>query len=148
MPFGRHGWRGHLRGRGYRITLAREAILNVLDRENKHLSAKEIYIRALNIDPDVGLTTVYRTLEMLSGMGIINKLEIGDKTTRYEINYGNDKKHYHLICVRCGKVIDYEDLEENEKESVKRIHKDVYNKFGFDIKSYEVKYFGICKECK
>ncbi|MDY6787843.1 MAG: Fur family transcriptional regulator [candidate division WOR-3 bacterium] len=137
-----------MRNRGYRMTSAREAILDVLSKETKHLSAKEVYSKVLLIEPGTGLTTVYRTLETLSEMGIVNKIEIGDKTSRYELIREGHRHHHHIICTNCSKVIDYDDFMEEEQEMFCKLEKELEKKYNVDIKGHNVQFFAICKECR
>ena len=78
-------WHGKFRGCGYRVTVAREAILDMLAKTDKHMSAEDIYMKLHPVYPNIGLTTVYRTLDVLSNMALIFKLDIGDGRARYEL---------------------------------------------------------------
>ena len=82
----KHGWyHGKFMSMGYRITIPREAILEVLSSTTAHLSAEDIYLEIHKKYPNVGLTTVYRTLELLGQMGLVQKFDFGDKRGRYEL---------------------------------------------------------------
>ena len=83
MP-GPHKFRHRFEGHVSRWTMPREAILEFLSRSSKHMSAKEIYASLYDTYPGMGLTTVYRTLDLLARMGIITKLTLGDGQSRYE----------------------------------------------------------------
>ncbi|MGD2278938.1 MAG: transcriptional repressor, partial [Candidatus Omnitrophota bacterium] len=69
------GWGRKFRGSGYRMTAPRQAIMHVLSSTDKHLSAEDIYIKVHKTYPNVGLTTVYRTLELLTQMGMVLKFD-------------------------------------------------------------------------
>lgn len=144
------GWRRTMRGRGLRITAPREAVMDVLYRKSTHMSAKEIYGEVLKIEPSAGLTTVYRTLEMLADMGIVSRVEIGDKTTRYEIkdDSAGTAHHHHIICTNCRKVIDYSDFSDEEVELFSKMTKNIEKKFNIKITGHNVQFFGICLEHK
>ncbi|MGB3114427.1 MAG: Fur family transcriptional regulator, partial [Candidatus Omnitrophota bacterium] len=88
---GRPWMHGRFRGHGYRLTMPRKAILEVLSKAEKHLSAEEVYLRVHKIYPNVGLTTVYRTLELLVQMGVIYKFDFGDGRARYELTVGPER---------------------------------------------------------
>ena len=102
-------WDGRFRGCGYRMTVPRQSILDVLSKTSKHLSAEDVYMAVHKIYPNVGLTTVYRTLELLVQMGLVFKFDFGDKRARYELTEGpkGARHHHHLICTACGRVVDY-----------------------------------------
>ena len=69
-------WHGRFKTCGYRLTIPRQAIFDVLHRTSKHLSAEDIYLAVHKVYPAVGLTTVYRTLDLLIQMGVIFKLRV------------------------------------------------------------------------
>jgi len=121
---GNQGWRDRLAGRGARITGPRSVIIGVMQESEGHLSASEIYIRAHEINPGIGLTTVYRTLDILSQAGIVQKFDFGDGTARFELSDDPDSSghhHHHLVCRACGKIIDYTDFIKEEIEFIKKI---------------------------
>ena len=142
-------WHGEFRGCGYRMTMPREIILRELDSSTDHLSAEDIYIRVHRIYPAIGLTTVYRTLDLLVNMGLVAKFEFGDGRARYELTKGSKEPmhHHHLICTNCGRVINYTDYMEEEKELIKKIEKALSKKYHFEIKNHNVQFYGLCSIC-
>jgi len=88
-------WHGEFRGCGYRITIPRQTILQVLDESKEHLSAEDIYLKVHSIYPAIGLTTVYRTLDLLINMGLIFKFDFGDGRARYELARGTKEPSHH-----------------------------------------------------
>lgn len=143
-------WHGRFRGCGYRITVGREAILEILTRADKHLSAEDIYLKVHAAYPAIGLTTVYRTLEILVNLGLVSKFDFGDGRARYELAEGSKKSahHHHLICTRCRRVIDYTDFMDDEAEFLERAEKGLAQKYGFDITSHLIQFYGLCEKCK
>ena len=85
---GRHWCHGRVRGCGFRMTMGREAVLDVLSRTEDHLSAEDIYMRVHETYPAIGLTSVYRTLDMLVNIGLVYKFDFGDGRARFEIAEG------------------------------------------------------------
>jgi len=153
MP-GRNGmgppwWHGRFRGCGYRLTIPREVILDVLSKTSKHLSAEDIYLEVHKSYPVVGLTTVYRTLELLTNMGLISKFDFGDGKARYELSIGpkGTRHHHHLVCSECGRVIDYIDFIDDEKELLGQIEKGLSKKFKFKITNHLIQFYGLCEKC-
>ncbi|MDD5081564.1 MAG: transcriptional repressor, partial [Candidatus Omnitrophica bacterium] len=126
-------WCGRVKGQGYKLTISRQAILEVLSKTSKHLSAEEIYNDVYKIYPGAGLATVYRTLELLVELGLVHKFDFGDGRARYELIEGPEgkKHHHHLICTKCGKIIDYTDFIEDEVELLKKIEKGLSEKYNF-----------------
>lgn len=143
-------WRGRLRGCGYRMTIGREAILDVLTASDKHLSAEDIYRKVTGRCPRIGLTSVYRTLEILVNMGVVCKFDFGDGRARYELAEGSKKgdHHHHLICTNCKRVIDYTDFIDEEVELLKKTEKGLSKKYNFDINSHLIQFYGLCDKCK
>jgi Fur family ferric uptake transcriptional regulator len=133
-----------LRSNEYKMTPKREQVLRVLlENKDKHLSAEEVYNLVKQKAPDVGLATVYRTLELFTSFDIIHSMDFGDGRKRYE--FGSESadghRHHHLICEKCGKIIEMnEDLLEDLEERVTLA-------YDFEVVDHELKVFGRCREC-
>ncbi len=142
-------WHGRFRGCGYRVTLGREAILNCLIKADKHLSAEDIYNEIHKTYPAIGLTTIYRTLEILVNMGLVFKFDFGDGRARYELAEGSKKSHHHhhLVCTRCRRVIDYTDFIDEEIELLRKTEKGLSKKYNFDITNHVIQFYGLCEKC-
>ncbi|MDD4294107.1 MAG: Fur family transcriptional regulator [Candidatus Omnitrophica bacterium] len=143
-------WCGRVKGQGYKLTISRQAILEVLSKTSKHLSAEEIYNDVYKIYPGAGLATVYRTLELLVELGLVHKFDFGDGRARYELIEGPEgkKHHHHLICTKCGKIIDYTDFIEDEVELLKKIEKGLSEKYNFNINDHLIQFTGLCEKCR
>lgn len=128
----------------YKLTPQRQAILQVFfDNPDDHLSAEDVYNLVRSTTPEPGLATVYRTLELLSEMDILKKLDFGDGRSRYEINQTNTPHHHHhLICMGCNVVKEFEDDLMETLETV------IAQKSKFTIIDHHVKFFGYCQECQ
>ena len=146
MPNDQEKFKVLLRTNGLKVTSQRIAILEVLNnRPGKHMTAEEIYDCVRKEYPDIGLATVYRTIQMLSELSLIDKLNLDDGYVRYEIGAKNHENsshhHHHLICLECGNIYAFQDdLLENLEN---RIHETL----GFEVSDHEVKLFGLCKKC-
>ncbi len=143
-------WHGRFRGAGFRITLPRQAILEVLGKTSKHLSAEDIYLAVYKIYPAVGLTTIYRTLELLVQMGLVLKFDFGDGRARYELAAGpkGTRHHHHLVCTNCGRVVDYADFIDDEIELLQQIERGLSKKYNFKITNHLIQFYGLCDKCK
>jgi Fur family ferric uptake transcriptional regulator len=96
-------WHTRFEGRGYRLTTPREATLHVLSNADKYLSSEDIYMTVHRKYPAIGLTTIYRTLDLLVRMGVVFKFGFGDGRAHYELTeHFSNKKHnfqiaYHMM---------------------------------------------------
>lgn len=141
-------WHRRFRGLGYRLTVPRRAILTVLSRTSKHLSAEDIYHTVHKVYPAIGLTTVYRTLELLVQMGLVFKFDFGDGRSRYELATGpNVKHHHHLVCTNCGRIIDYSELINEEVKLLSQVEKTLSKKYSFRINNHQIYFLGLCDRC-
>jgi Fur family ferric uptake transcriptional regulator len=148
MP-GRHHWQHCFRANVPRWTAPRELILNLLSRTKGHMSAKEIYAALTSVQPGLGLTTVYRTMELLYRLGIVQKVASGDGQSRYELKSADKKDHHHhLICTRCGKIINYRDFVLEELELVKKMEDALTKKYSFAIQDHNIEFLGLCEKCR
>ena len=144
-------WEKRLREYHYRLTKPRRSILDVLKKTGEHLSAEEIYQRVYQKYPGIGLTTVYRTLELLVQLGLVLKFEFGDGRSRYELyeEMGSRKgHHHHLICAKCHRVIDYTDFVDEEREFLKKTERALEKRYHFHITNHVIAFYGICEDCQ
>lgn len=137
-------YKDRIKEKGYKITNQREWVLHVLaEHKSQHMTAEEIYLKVKEKHPEIGLATVYRTIQLLLDLRIIDTLNLNDGVIRYELGGSEDKHHHHhLICEVCGKVLEVDD---DLLENVEAICE---NKFDFKITNHVVKFYGICSSCK
>jgi Fur family ferric uptake transcriptional regulator len=135
-----------LREKGIKVTRQRVLVLGILAAcPERHFTAEEIYDLVKTEYPEIGLATVYRTIQVLVELQLVDKLNLDDGFARYEIGKENGSEsghhHHHLICTKCGKIFSFQDdlLDELEKK--------IWDKTGFCVSNHEVKLYGCCKEC-
>ena len=128
-----------LRDAGYKITPPRLAVLEVIQREGEHLNPQEILEQAQAIHPQTGRATVYRTLELLTNLGIVRPIYVSDSGPTYIRAEGG---HHHLVCSCCGCVVDFEQCVADSME------RELEERFGFRIKSHLLEFHGLCPHCK
>src|SRR5690554_5770662 len=133
-----------LHSKSYKLTPQREATVRVLlEHEEDHLSAEDIYLLVKDKAPEIGLATVYRTLELLSELKIIDKINFGDGVSRYDLRKeGATHFHHHLVCMECGTV---EEIVEDLLEDVEAI---IERDWGFEVKDHRLTFHGICRNCR
>ena len=89
----------------YKLTPQRRVILGVFAKNpDKHLSAEEVWGIVKGTNPEIGLATVYRTLDLFAELDILQKMDFGDGRGRYEFYESEVHNHHHLICLKCGYV--------------------------------------------
>ena len=136
--FGTEDLRGKLSEHGYKMTPQRKEILQIFvdHSDYHHMSAEDVYGILREKKSEIGLATVY--------LGILVRMEFGDGCARYELSTAdpNIHHHHHLICLKCKKVIEFEEDLLDELEA------DIAKKSGFQILNHEVKFFGYCSECR
>ncbi|GGP10361.1 ferric iron uptake transcriptional regulator [Oceanobacillus neutriphilus] len=133
-----------LHSHSYKLTPQREATVRVLlEREDDHLSAEDVYLLVKEKSPEIGLATVYRTLELLSELKIVDKINFGDGVSRYDLRKEGAKHfHHHLVCIECGSV------EEIENDLLGEVEQIVENDWGFEVKDHRLTFHGICRQCQ
>jgi Fur family ferric uptake transcriptional regulator len=101
--------RDALRAAGHRSGGAREGVIDLLARQDCCLTAQEIFDALRQDGRSVGIASVYRALELLRELRLVQRLDVGDGTARYEPAHPDGDHHHHLVCDRCGKVEAFED---------------------------------------
>ena len=129
-----------LKRRGYKLTHQRRAIIDVLSGSGEHLTPADIHNRLKKEHPEIGLVTVYRTLELLQESGLLCEVHIGDSCRSY-LNKKADEHHHHLVCSSCGKVVDFTGCELDELQ--KRLSVET----GFKIEKHLLEFMGCCSKC-
>jgi Fur family transcriptional regulator, ferric uptake regulator len=128
-----------LRDQGFRLTPQRLAILNILQHVDRHLSPLEVYDFARQALPGITEATVYRTLNWLTGQGLVLAAHIGNGQLVYEIAGHN---HHHLICRHCGGT------QEISHSLLEALYQQFQANTGYQIDSVHVTFFGLCPHCQ
>ncbi len=135
---------------GLKLTNPRKVIINLLKNTDKHLSAEEIYLDAIKTNPSIGLTTVYRTLDLFFQIGMVQKYDFGDDRARYELtdNPFKNQHHHHLVCVKCRTIVDYTDFVNEELELMNKTEKILSEKYQYKIFHHTIHFYGVCTHCR
>lgn len=137
---------GLLKKRGLKVTGQRLQVLSIIAAHpEEHLTAEEIYEQAKSDRQEIGLATIYRTVQVLLDLRVINKVSFDDGLTRYELNSGENAsghRHHHAICSGCGKVYSL------ETDLLDLLEQQVMKNIGFEVTDHEVKLYGLCAECR
>ena len=135
-----------LREKGLKVTSQRLMVLNILSAHgDEHLTVEEIYDLAKEESPEIGLATIYRTVQVLLELHVIEKVTFDEGFARYELNgeeAGSGHRHHHAICTQCGKVYSL------ETDLLDTLEKQVFESLGFEVTDHEVKLYGLCSACR
>lgn len=125
---------------GYKLTRQRRAVLAVITATEEHLSPAEIYRRAKADCPDIGLTTVYRTLDILAKLGLIKRVHFERGCHSYAL--ASRGHRHHLVCTGCGNIVEFEGCDLSALLEV------VASQTGFAIEEHWLQLFGKCPACQ
>ncbi len=129
-----------LRSQGKRVTPQRLLIFEVMQEHGGHLDADELYLLAKEREPRLSLSTVYRTLNLLKEMDLIEELHFDEEHHHYEIKR-RGAEHSHLICLGCGEIIEFESpLTDRIKAQITQDHH-------FQVTGAHVDLKGYCQRC-
>ncbi len=133
-----------LQSQGYKLTPQREATVRVLlENEEDHLSAEDVFMLVKDKSPEIGLATVYRTLELLNDLHVVEKLNFGDGVARYDLrNDSTHHHHHHMICVQCGT------LDEIMEDWLSLLEERLEKEYGFTVLDHRLDFQGICRRCR
>ena len=129
-----------LLSQGLKSTNQRELILAEFLRAGSHLSTEELYLRLRKQYPRIGYATVHRSLKLFAQCGIAEQRHFGDGQARYEAS-DHDEHHDHLICVSCGKIVEFEDPR------IEALQVEVAGEHGFLIERHRLELYGSCADC-
>jgi Fe2+ or Zn2+ uptake regulation protein len=122
------------------VTGQRRLLLELIQAGEGHLDAQELFRQARERDPRLSLSTVYRTLDLLRDMGLVNELHLGEEHHHYEMK--PVREHHHLICQACGQV------EEFHSSLIDRLRLAVARDHGFEVMQAQVDLTGYCARCR
>ena len=123
---------------GIKLTEQRKVIAVVIENSEDHPNAEEIFARASQIDRNISLATVYRTVNLFEGYGIIEKLDFQDGKARYEAKSDlSNAHHHHLIDLETGKVLEFYD------EELEKIKEKIASKLGYKLVDHRLELYGI-----
>lgn len=132
---------GELKESGLKATVPRIKVLQVFEQSQaRHLSAEDVYRTLLAEHADVGLATIYRVLMQFAQAGILRRSHFETGKSVFELNRGHH--HDHLVCVRCGRVEEFVDVDiEARQEEIARSK-------GFKLQEHALSLYGMCAKCQ
>ena len=125
---------------GLRVTNQRSLILEIIRQGEGHLDAEEVYRRAQQKQPRLSLSTVYRTLRLFTKLGLVEEVHFNEAHHHYEVKPSSE--HHHLICLGCGKVIEF------QYPLARYVSRNVAQAKDFEIVETEIRMTGYCPACR
>jgi len=135
-----HHARQTLRDQGYRLTPQRNLIWEVLRSAGRHMTAEEVAAEVRRTLPDVNVSTVYRTLELLVSLDLVVETRLEGIASYYEVS--PEPSHHHFVCARCGAVGHFGD------HLLAPVHEELAGEHAFSVTHIQVTAFGLCRECR
>jgi len=130
-----------LKERGLKSTSQRDDIARVLFASEDHLSVEDLYNQAKKVNPRVGYATVYRTVRLLRDSGLAAERHFDDREARFE-NAAEKRHHDHLICERCGRIVEFADPE------IEKLQQLIARRLDFVISRHKMELYGVCGDCR
>jgi len=128
-----------LKKAGLKVTLPRIKILEILQNpKHQHISAEDVYKILIEMEEEIGLATVYRVLNQFDDAGILNRHHFEGGKSVFEISH--KKHHDHLVCLKCGKVVEFED------DIIERRQEEVAKANNMHLINHSLYLYGECKE--
>jgi len=125
---------------GMRVTNQRALILEIIRRGQGHLDADEVYRQAREKQPRLSLSTVYRTLQLLKRLGLVEEVHFDEAHHHYEVKPSSE--HHHLVCLGCGKVIEF------SYPLTRYVKRNVPEAKDFEVVDAEIRMTGYCPRCR
>jgi Fur family ferric uptake transcriptional regulator len=126
----------------YKLTRQREIILEtILENKNWHFTAEDLFEAVKKKDKDIGMATIYRSLELMHKLEIVNIHDFNEDSRIYEL-YLEESHHHHMICKNCGRLVEFSD------EDIDYLESELEAKYGFKVTEHKLRFYGYCKDCK
>jgi Fur family ferric uptake transcriptional regulator len=132
----------YMNKKGLRSTAQRRLIVDTFFEGASHMTIEDLLNEVRSRDRGIGYATVYRTLKLLAECGVASERRFGDGLSRYELADDASAHHDHLICVNCGKIVEF------EEPRIETLQDEVAARHGFEISSHKHEMYGTCPECQ
>ncbi len=138
-------WQDKIRAKGLHLTILKEKIIGVFEKTKEPLSVQELLnaLKRHKLSPHK--TTLYRELESLVGVSILEELKLHDGLRSYELKHKKTNHHHHFICEECSEVIDFNnsDLE----QLIKKVEF-TFKRKGVAVQNHALNLYGLCAQCQ
>lgn len=125
---------------GNRVTGPRQRVWEVISSTDEHLTADEIAERVRRLEPEINLSSVYRSLSLFESIGLVRESALDVGVSHWEVAHSDD--HFHIRCRVCAKV------EHHEDDTVAQVRRHLLNDHGFDADRVDLVVTGVCAQCR
>lgn len=129
-----------LKEKGFKSTRQRDIIATEFLKTSEHITVEDLYRKVSRKHKEIGFTTVYRTLKLLTKSGLATERVFADNLTRYE-PLTAEEHHDHLICLRCGTITEFKNTR------MERLQNRIADDFGFETVAHKMELYGHCRNC-
>lgn len=131
----------YLKEKGLKTTKQRDQIVETFfSLDKRHVKIEELLSHARKKNPKIGYATVYRTLLLLVDAGLAHQQQFGKGKSQFELC--RKQHHDHLICTKCGKIIEF------QNNIIEELQTRIANKHDFDLSGHKMELYGLCSDCK
>jgi Fur family transcriptional regulator, ferric uptake regulator len=123
-----------------RLTGQRRAIIEAVFSTEQHFTADQLLAWSRQRDETISRATVYRTLPLLTESGLVRELDFGTDHVIYDPNYAEHPRHNHIVCLDCGKIVEF------ESDKLGELEQEIRDRFGFSVKSHRLRIMATCEE--
>jgi len=120
----------------------REEIVKIFLKQEHHVDAETLYSEIKKLHPQIGYTTVYRTLKLLCELEMAISHSFNKNMAFFEPILEENTHHDHLVCIKCGKI------EEFQNNEIEELQNKIAKEYGFKITNHVLNIYGVCKDCK
>lgn len=131
---------GTLRERGYRLTVQRGVILDAIEATSGHIAVEDLYRQVHARFPEVNVSTIYRTMELLEQEGLVTHIHFHDGVAKW--HRAEEARHQHLVCERCGSET------ELDLDVVAPLAREIRDRYGFAANLTHFAIIGVCRACQ
>ena len=131
----------NLHQKGFRITQPRKLVMSILKQAHVPLTAQAIHQRAIELQEEIGIASVYRTLALLDGLGLVRRVHDHEDCQGYVL--ASPGHHHHLVCRYCGKAVEFSGIDDLSV-FIKRVEQQT----GFEIEEHLLQFYGLCPDCQ
>ena len=135
-------FRRALKEKSLKSTSQRDDIAKVFFASQRHMSVDDLYREVRKVNPKVGYATVYRTIKLLKDCHLADEQHFVDGQTRYENVRSEQDHHDHLICDRCGRIVEF------SNDALENLQDDIARLYGFVLARHRMELYGICRDCR